>query len=289
MLAEEWPLLLFTLLTQFAIGTFVILILIRSHWNQDVTTESQLIRSGILIAGPVMAVALVLSVLHLGSPFGAYRAILNIGSSWLSREILITGVFFGLLVLCIYTHLVGKTSTILEKVTAIVGVAAVYSTASLYTHSIRPAWIDINTYITFFSTTLVLGALGAIGSIVFGTKGKNLSDEIGKVLKMIIYIAVFAILIPILYMPIFIAKLSGGGSAAMESAKLLGGYAFPLLARWVLSLFGVGLLLYTLHKKDQSGQLLTMNMVYIGGSLVFAGEFIGRCLFYAIAVSVGIG
>ena len=71
MFAEEWPLLVFTLLTQLAIGTFLMLILVRGLLaSQDTQLAMKVVMPGITIAAPVMALALLLSLSHLGSPFG---------------------------------------------------------------------------------------------------------------------------------------------------------------------------------------------------------------------------
>ena len=82
---DERPLVLFTVLAQMAVGAFItpgVFVL------QLGATEAKI---PVLFTGLIMLSALLLSLLHLGSPQRAYRAIANWRTSWLSREILIAG------------------------------------------------------------------------------------------------------------------------------------------------------------------------------------------------------
>ncbi|KUO60384.1 MAG: DMSO reductase [Gracilibacter sp. BRH_c7a] len=290
MYAEEWPLLMFTLLSQLAIGTFLIMTLVYSILeSKNSQLALEVIKPGMRAVGPLMAVALLLSLFHLGRPFGAYLSISNLGSSWLSREIITTGGFFALWLVSYYLYRKGSVNKVLNWVACLTGLAAVYSMAGIYSSSIKPAWTDVNTFIAFFGTTFVLGIIGASGSILYSTKNSDLSAVAGEVLKKLGFIAVFAALIPLLYLPVFIAGLSAGSGAAQSSAQLLSSYGIQLFMRWALSLTGLGLLFYVVYKQIRTAQEVPMNMVYLSLALVLVGEFLGRYLFYAIGVPVMIG
>jgi anaerobic dimethyl sulfoxide reductase subunit C (anchor subunit) len=291
MLSEEMPLLWFSLLTQLAVGTYCSLLFIRERLRlHDGAVAGKATRTGSLCVALLMAAAILVSMLHLGSPFGAYRAIINIGSSWLSREILLTGAFFGLAVLDYYAGWKGKTIAGLRWLTVIVGLALVYATASLYVASIRPAWNGIHTYIAFFGTTLALGALGAAAVSSFSARGGIMTPYLWAVLRKLIYLSALGIFLPLLFMPMYIAGLSAGGAAALASAKLMGEiYSWPLLLRWVLSLAGLSFLFFRILRKVEDGRQLSLNAVYAAAVLIVAGEVIGRYLFYATAVSIKIG
>ncbi|WP_260472012.1 DmsC/YnfH family molybdoenzyme membrane anchor subunit [Bacillus salinus] len=76
MFAEEWPLILFTLLSQLAVGTYIFIVIIRSlNKNIDRQLSINVTKQGLFLVGPVMFIALILSVFHLGTPLGAYRAL----------------------------------------------------------------------------------------------------------------------------------------------------------------------------------------------------------------------
>ena len=290
MFAEEWPLLMFTLLSQLAIGTFLIMTLVYSILeSKNFELTAKVIKPAMRAVGPLMAVALLLSLFHLGKPFGAYLSISNLGSSWLSREIITTGGFFALWLVSYYLYRKGTVNKVLNWVACLTGLAAVYSMAGIYSSSIKPAWADVNTFIAFFGTTFVLGIIGASASILYSTKNSNISAETGEVLKKLGFLAIFAVFIPLLYLPIFITGLSAGPGAAQSSAQILNNYSFQLFIRWALSLTGIGMLFYVVYKQIRAAAQVPMNMVYLSVALVLVGELLGRFLFYAMAVPILIG
>ena len=99
-----------------------------------------------------------------------------------------------------------------------------------------------------------------------------------------------AIAVQLIYLPIFLAGLASGGTAAQASAGLMAGaYALPEVVRWVLSAAGGILLIYALAQQRKSGQAVPANLVYLALVAVLVGEFIGRYVFYATAVSIMVG
>lgn len=290
MFAEEWPLMMFTLVSQLAIGSFIFLVLIRSMLaHKDAPSAQRLTSFGFLAVGPLMALALIFSLFHLGTPMGAYRSILNLGSSWLSREILTAGAFFVLWFVTYKAYQKETAGNGLGWMTSIVGLLVIFSMASIYGTSVRPAWDNVNTYVAFFGTTLALGSLGAASLIVYGAKGSALSQETLAVLKKVSLVGVVAVILPLIYLPFFISGLGSGVEASQASAQLLyGSYAFPLIIGGVFSLLGAGLLFYGLGKTVSTKSIPT-NLVYLALVMVIAGEFIARYVFYATAVSITIG
>lgn len=292
MFAEEWPLMMFTLLTQLGVGTFILLTIVRTvlESKENHKTASQLTNTGFLAIGVIMAIALVLSLFHLGTPSGAYRALSNIGSSWLSREILFVGIFFVLILGNYFVARKGQFNKILSWVTALTGIMVIFSMASIYSSSIRPAWDSGNTLLAFLGTTFLFGALASVVFIIQGLKGDKLSPELINVLKKISMVGIAALLIQLVYLPVYYTALSGGGDAALASAQTLAGsYAPMLVIRWVLSVIGAALLVYALFKKGNTTMALPLNTVYLAFALVLVGEFLGRYIFYASAVSIMVG
>lgn len=174
-------------------------------------------------------------------------------------------------------------------VTSLVGLLAIFSMVNIYGTAVRPAWDNANTYITFFGTTFALGSLGAASFIAYGAKGSVHSPEILTILKKVSLIGLVAVVVQLIYLPVFISGLGNGVAAAMASAQLLSGsYLFPLVVYGVLSLVGVGLLYYGLGKAT-STKSIPVNVVYLALIMIFIGAFIGRYVFYASAVSVMIG
>jgi len=79
---KEWPLVIFTLISATLVGLFA------SGKTENYNSISQLIYLGFAFA------AFILSTLHLGKKFRAWRSLINIPNSWLSKEILTFILFF---------------------------------------------------------------------------------------------------------------------------------------------------------------------------------------------------
>jgi len=79
---EEWPLLLFTLLSALLVSIFA----------SGLTEQFSLITKFVYLG--FGALAALLSMLHLGKKFRAWRSLTNIRNSWLSREIALFTLFF---------------------------------------------------------------------------------------------------------------------------------------------------------------------------------------------------
>ena len=131
---------------------------------------------GVLI--PVMIVALLASLGHLGRPMQALSSLGNLGTSWLSREIFFTGGFFVLLVLMVLLKRNDGVRRVLAWLTGLAGVAAVISMAMIYHMSIMPAWQGYGTFVAFGGTTFFLGAaLAAVVLLGRGLPGSGPGSE----------------------------------------------------------------------------------------------------------------
>lgn len=293
MSGEEWALIIFTLLTQMAVGAFVMLVFIRSFLAKEAgsQTAAQVTKLGIFAVGPVMVVALLASLFHLGSPALAFRAVGNLGTSWLSREILFSGLFLFLWIVSFYMYKNENAGTGLGWVTAIVGLLAIYSMAGIYGVSIKPAWAHPNTFVSFFGTTFLLGSLATGAAVAYSIKGSELAGTVAlSVMQKVSVVAVVAIAVQLVYLPVYLVGLVGGGQAAQTSAQLLAEtYRFQLVLRWLLSIIGGVILAWVLYREATKEQAVPVKIVYLALVTVLVGEIIGRYLFYASAVSITVG
>ena len=101
MIKRDWSLIFFTSLAQWSIGIVLWLSLL-VFYNHDVNPvyETALIPGNpVMLALVFIGVATLSSFLHLGNPANAPKALSNLSSSWLSREILTIGLFTASLVL----------------------------------------------------------------------------------------------------------------------------------------------------------------------------------------------
>ncbi|MEP6670860.1 MAG: DmsC/YnfH family molybdoenzyme membrane anchor subunit [Chthoniobacter sp.] len=171
----HWPLVGMLLLTQMAAGLFVAVGI--GLCGQGGIRE---LRGLGLIGWLALHLGLVVSILHLGRPLGAWRFFLGLRTSWMSREILAFSVFSMLAsatlaglwlsalpasiapaVLEPLLAMVSALLPILGGVTAFVGLASVFTSVMIYVDTRRPYWGAAFTAPKFFGATFLLGCLGS--------------------------------------------------------------------------------------------------------------------------------
>ena len=92
---NEWPLIVFTVLAQTAIGAFWVHAFVLLG-NTASSEQRQKLARGSLVLWLLMAVAFAASTAHLGMPLRAINSLARVGSAPLSNEILTGGAFFAL-------------------------------------------------------------------------------------------------------------------------------------------------------------------------------------------------
>ncbi|MDQ3640753.1 MAG: dimethyl sulfoxide reductase anchor subunit, partial [Actinomycetota bacterium] len=98
-------------------------------------------------------IGLAISILHLGRPERAWRALAGWRHSWLSREVGALGLFGGVAVLAVLTD-----STVVQGIAALAGLAGVICSGMLYVVTRRPSWRATVTLPRFALGALVAGA-----------------------------------------------------------------------------------------------------------------------------------
>ena len=95
MAVRDWALIAFTILAQMSIGAFLVLGVVHFFAMRKAGMEEadRLSDRALLAIGPLMVLSLLASLFHLGNPLNAYRAVTNLGSSWLSREVFFSVLF----------------------------------------------------------------------------------------------------------------------------------------------------------------------------------------------------
>jgi formate dehydrogenase iron-sulfur subunit len=155
------PLVVMLVLTQLSVGTF----LIEAIANGLLTAEARaaLQQPWSLTALLVGLTALGASVFHLGRPLYAFRAVIGLRTSWMSREIVAFGLFALLAVLYAGVPLLGPSPTHaamrdwLRWLVSGVGLIAITCSVLIY-HATRKAWWSATiTSFKFFATAALLG------------------------------------------------------------------------------------------------------------------------------------
>src|SRR5512142_1443295 len=152
---REWPLIIFTILAQMSVGAFVVLGIVHFFTLRTSGEEQadQLSDRALVAIWPVLGLGLLASLLHLGNPLNAYRAVANLGNSWLSREIF-CGVLFaaaGVVFAFMQWRKISSFSVrlVVGWVAALIGLALIYAMSNAYMMPTRPAWDVITTPIQF--------------------------------------------------------------------------------------------------------------------------------------------
>jgi Fe-S-cluster-containing dehydrogenase component/DMSO reductase anchor subunit len=152
--APHLPLVAMTVLTQLsvgALGAVWVLQWLRGAADLRVTAAASLL---------VGVISLGASILHLGRPIYAWRALRMWRRSWLSREVLLFTCFA--LAAALYAGALWRGAPALTPVgaaAALLGVAGITASARLYQVPARPAWNSPYTKAEFFLTALLLGPL----------------------------------------------------------------------------------------------------------------------------------
>jgi anaerobic dimethyl sulfoxide reductase subunit C len=303
---SELPLVIFTIIAQMSVGSFVVLGLIHLF---GVRTDREVIDRvsdpALYAIGPILVLGLLASMMHLGTPIRAINALRHLDSSWLSREI-----FFGLLFATIggafafsqwFKWLTPRLRQCLAGLAALVGLALIGSMTMVYMLPTVPAWDSWATPFRFFATTFLLGSL-AVGAALVVTadlrrRRRAVGDEASNRVVMSalrgIAIAAIAMLgVEFVVLPLYLGKLATDGSAAATASSgalvtTYGGYAVVQLVLVFLGVALLGVFLSRLAKRFSPARMLAMAPV-AAFVLVFAGEIIGRMLFYASYARVGL-
>ncbi len=156
--APHWPLVFLLVLTQWSVGLFGIGLIFVLGGDALAGASG----AATLGAAAIGLVALGASILHLGKPLGALRALRAWKRSWLSREALFFLVFSGpcaaIIAAALFPGLRETGRTVLAGLAFLSGAAGVVSSAGIYLLPARPAWNTWRTPAQFVLTALHLAA-----------------------------------------------------------------------------------------------------------------------------------
>ncbi len=258
----ELPLVFFTVLCQWGIGGIIALTLYRLRPVRAGETGMTANQLKYLVLGlwGVEVVGSLLSILHLGQPFGAYRAVLGLPHSWLSREViafvLVNISLFLLLAVCWLRPQKTSWLTGLGAVTSVLGIAAILISAQIYYQMVsHPLWHTPLTQLAFLSTALLLG---------FSTLGIYL-NRCGLAVPATVRYAILAACL------LLMATLAGRYQIAGASAR-------GIMLWWQLigSVLVGAVLFALLSLRTRLGPTLAVA----AGLALVSGEIVGRMLFY---------
>jgi anaerobic dimethyl sulfoxide reductase subunit C (anchor subunit) len=303
---HDWALIVFTILVQMSVGSMWVLGIAHYFANRKYGMEEadQLSDRALITLVPVIALGFLASLFHLGVPLNAYRAVSNLGSSWLSREIFF-GVLFAVSAFAFAFMQWRKIGTfnlrnVIAWVAALVGLVLVYCMAKIYMLQTQPAWNSWATPVTFFTTTFLLGVL-AMGAALVANYGyiqrKNPGSTdtqsvlLRQTLRWLALAAVVLLGVEFVAMPIYLGLLAAGPDSAIQTARLTTQtFGWALVLRLVLSFLGAGVFMVFLYQNALSArqEKVFANLAYTAFAMVFVAEILGRFLFYVTHVRIGV-
>lgn len=304
---SELALVFFSILAQLAVGSFLVLGVVTWLAERKAGKEQadQLAGWGWWAILVVMVLALIASLTHLGNVMNAYLSILNLGSAWLSREILFALLFTGFLALLVLMkwRKIGSASAQMAVwvLGALSGIALVYSMSMIYRYiRTQPAWADFNTTLTFFVTALLLGVLGAGVILIANYLGaKKLNAEcketqctlVRSALQGIAIAAIVFLGVELIALPVYLTNLSLDAEGGAKTASMImTEFGSMLTVRLVLVFLGADVLAAYIFKTaaNKGKEKMAGNLVYLAFVLVLVAELLGRFIFYVANVRVGL-
>ncbi|HYQ02835.1 MAG TPA: DmsC/YnfH family molybdoenzyme membrane anchor subunit [Polyangiaceae bacterium] len=192
---QHFPLVIMLVLTQLSVGAFVVDFALERLSRGAWVTESRPYHALVGLAMGLLALGA--STLHLGRPHLAFRAVVGLRTSWLSREILAFGAFAGsamfYTLLCWYTSvdrqiglpgvdaaLRGQLVDGLGWAVASSGLLGILCSVMLYAVTGRRWWSAGRTVVRFGLTALVLGLATALVTSCAVAVALNRFQEFGS-------------------------------------------------------------------------------------------------------------
>ena len=304
---REWALPFYTILVQLALGALFALWLIRAFAASKYGKErvDHIIDNSVLVIFITLGVGMLGAHSHLSKPFQSFLAILNFRSSWLSREIVFNLLFFlstgWLLVLQVTSKGSWRLKTALGWLAILLGSANVYCMAHIYLLPTQVTWNTPVTILSFFTTAFLLGVMALASLLIMDLKYSELRQLPKTGLQAVVIqksmgwmaIAAGVLALAIIFQQIYLlGTLSQNDLYTAQISVLLLMQLYPVLftARLGALVLGVISLALVVFWQARNHKLVSNLLVpiYLTCLLVMVGEILGRFLFYATHVRLGI-
>jgi Fe-S-cluster-containing dehydrogenase component/DMSO reductase anchor subunit len=241
----------------------------------------------------VTLVALAASVFHLGRPLLAWRAILNLKTSWLSREALAFGFFakaLGLFALSyVPSHLIEFPGiAILEMLRLPLAIAAgtfgltgVFCSVMVYVATQRAHWAWNRTSFAFFGTLILLGAACTAVVMALTTLG-HATPAASVVISLLVLIAAASTKLLFEHRHVRHTKMNSPESVVKMAKTIRERLSRLDYVRATLGVVG-GILLPLVLLADVLPTTFWPAIVITAFSLLLVGELLERTLFFCAA------
>lgn len=290
----HWPLIIMLVLTQLSVGAFLCGFVLEEFLTTSQAAALRPLHSlNSLVFG---LVALGASTLHLGRPQLAYRAIIGLRHSWLSREIVAFGGFAAAAVLYAAGNWFGPVTMIGSDFwqrwvgwgVGAFGIAGVFCSVMIYAFTQRNLWRFPQTTIRFGLTSGVLGIATVwltllVLSLSGSVDGTAVIDGQGRLLSQLLLVVAGAKLVfeAALFRHLASRPVTQFKRSALLMTGPLAGYTLARFACGVLG--GLVMPAFLLRLVSETSQD-SVVLVLVTGVLFLAnlaGELLERYLFFA--------
>ncbi len=277
---EQLSLVFFTVLAQCAVGIFLVTGSMRLFTGSEKPGSVVAINQAQLFVWPVLAIAAIASMTHLGQPLRAFNILFGVGhSSPLSLEIMSMGAFGASGVAYSLLSFQNKAGLIHKPLLAlgmVLGVVFLLAISHVYTLETVPTW---NSGWTMFQFLATAGVLGVTGTAVVAQLTNVPAKHIGH--RMLPVLGVITSIIVMVGVPMFLMFL--GQLHWFDNALGLRDYhSHLLLLRTALLCIGMALwVIPALRGQTSKGMTIT------GLLLVLMAELAGRAFFYDVYLTTG--
>ena len=291
------PLILMLVLTQLSVGAFLVEQVLDRFVPVQLAASIRPVHTASALVFGLLALAV--SVLHLGRPRYAFRAVIGLRHSWLSREIVAFGLFAGLAVLYALTAWIvpgGAGPVWLGWSVVGVGAGGVFCSVMVYQVTQRQTWNGPSTGFKFLMTSVILGIAAVWVSLMLAAVGAG-SEMARVVVEMhgtaLCRALIVATLVKVSFDAGRLRHLAARQSTALKRSALLmtGALSHVTLARFAAGLLGgvalPGLIVLSQTPASQAhgSDLVLGVLVAMQFAACLAGELLERSLFFAAVAS----
>jgi anaerobic dimethyl sulfoxide reductase subunit C (anchor subunit) len=303
---REWALPVYTILMQLAVGCMAAFWIIRAFFLAKFGEEEleRMMRNPVAILLITILIAMVGSFFHLSRPYLSFMALINLGKSWLSREIVFTVLLCAAVAVLWYLQANvdhrKHVKTILGWAAIVFGLSATFCMTQLYLLPTQASWDTPFTILSFYSSTALLGAGAGVTMLTVDMRYTQILNPqaLGSQPKIFLralpgftLAIIFTVAAILAQYGFLIQTLSVGGATAQASLELYLGLYQPLfIFRLFTMMIGAGWMVTTMVRTLRNKVSIphfTFH-AYMACLLLLVGEILGRFLFYATHIRLGL-
>lgn len=282
----EFPLVIFTVLAQCAVGAYLLITTRMTCVKEESQLTDLAVKSLFFVLG-FMAIGFAASTAHLGSPLRAFNSFNRVGASGLSNEILSGSIFFALAGIYWLTEvltMMGKPlvskgiRTVLRYLGAVCGVVFMVAMIKVYLINTVPLWDNIFTPLEFTFTVITAGLL--FGYVLLNAfNGSSVAFN-----KKMAGIGALLIAIHFIVMIARILDFSGVVTSIHQGITVLDEYSSMIMTQCVLML--VAAILWALSAQQTNNKVRFYSILALFA--LMAAEIFGRGVFYGMHFTFGL-